>query len=79
MEIGEFAVMVESAVAAHEVVIAFVHCQITYSGRAEAFLGRGDRIIMIKSDATVIVHQPEGSVPINYMRPGSAVDLERID
>jgi hypothetical protein len=79
MEIGEFAVMVESAVAAHEVVIAFVHCQITYSGRAEAFLGRGDRIIMIKADATVIVHQPEGSVPINYMRPGSAIDLERID
>jgi len=79
MELGEFSLLVESAVAAREAFVAFVHCQITYSGRAEAFLGRGDRILLIKSDQTVIIHQPEGSVPINYMRPGSAVTLEKVD
>lgn len=79
MDIGEFAEMAESAVAAREMIIAFVHCQITYSGRAEAFLGRGDRVLLIKADSTVIIHQPEGSNPINYMRPGSAIAFERID
>ena len=79
MEIPEFSVLVEAAVAAREAVVAFVHCQITYSGRAEAFLGRGDRVLLIKADQTVIIHQPEGSVPINYMRPGSAIDLEKVD
>jgi endonuclease len=79
MEIGEFSTLVEAAVAAREFVIAFVHCQITYSGRAEAFLGRGDRLLIMKADQTVIIHQPEGSVPINYMRPGSVITLEKIE
>lgn len=79
MELGEFATMIEAAVAAREVVIAFVHCQITYSGRAEAFLSRGDRVLLIKADGTVIIHQPESSVPINYMRAGSVITLEKVD
>jgi RecB family endonuclease NucS len=79
MEIGEFIVLVEAAVAARETVIAFVQCQITYSGRAEAFLGRGDRVLFIKADQAVILHQPEGGNPINYMRPGSTVSFERVE
>lgn len=79
MELGEFAAMLESAVASREAVVAFVHCQITYSGRAEAFLSRGDRMLLVKSDQTVIIHQPEGSVPINYMRPGSAISFEKVE
>jgi endonuclease len=79
MEIAEFSRIVENSVAAREVLLAFVHCEITYSGRAEAFLSRGDRVLLIKADQTVIIHQPEGSVPINYMRPGSAISLEKVD
>jgi RecB family endonuclease NucS len=79
MEMDEFSALVEAAVQTHSFLTAFVHCEITYSGRAEAFLGRGDRLLIIKQDRTVIVHQPDGSVPINYMRPGSRTDIERVE
>jgi RecB family endonuclease NucS len=79
MELSEFHELAESSVAARTALTAFVHCEITYSGRAEAFLSRGDRILMIKQDQTVIIHQPEGSVPINYMRPGSLITVEKAD
>lgn len=79
MELSEFSATLESAVAAREALIAFIQCEITYSGRAEAFLGRGDRILILKADQTVIIHQPEGSTPINYMKGGSTISLEKID
>jgi len=79
MELSEFTMIAEGAIAAREVLTAFVECQITYSGRAEAFLGRGDRLLVIKADQTVLIHQPEGSTPINYMRPGSIILLEKVD
>jgi hypothetical protein len=79
METGEFVGLMETAVAARETVIAFLQCQITYSGRAEAFLGRGDRILIVKADSTVLLHQPDGGNPINYMRPGSSIGFERVD
>ncbi|MBI2133526.1 DUF91 domain-containing protein [Candidatus Woesearchaeota archaeon] len=53
-------------------VLICANCSISYSGRAESFLADGDRIIMIKSDRTLLVHQPSGSTPINYMRDGTA-------
>lgn len=51
------------------------NCCIRYSGRAESFLHFGDRLIIIKADKTLLVHQPKGSNPINYMREGSAHKL----
>ncbi|MBI2142713.1 protein-L-isoaspartate(D-aspartate) O-methyltransferase [Candidatus Woesearchaeota archaeon] len=53
-------------------VIITANCSINYSGRAESFLADGDRIIIIKSDKTLLVHQPSGSAPINYMKEGTA-------
>ena len=50
----------------------FCRCTIHYSGRAESVLGEGDRLILIKSDGTLLVHQPTGGMPVNYMREGSS-------
>lgn len=49
-------------------IILAANCEINYSGRAESFLPRGDRIVIIKQDGTLLVHQPKGSAPINYMK-----------
>jgi len=51
-------------------------CEIHYSGRAESFLTSGDRIILIKADKTLLIHQPSGSAPINYMKSNTAYRLE---
>ena len=53
----------------NETVVLGANCEIDYSGRAESHLDAGDRLIVIKKDKTLLVHQPEGNAPINYMKP----------
>jgi endonuclease len=60
-----------SAMKKGETVVFSAHCEITYSGRAESYLSHGDRIIIIKPDRTLIIHQPSGSAPVNYMKADS--------
>ncbi|MBW2990402.1 endonuclease NucS [Candidatus Woesearchaeota archaeon] len=79
MELTDFKVKFEEAIARNESVVFFCSCEVNYSGRAEAFLARGDRMIIVKSDNTLLVHQPEGGNPINYMRPKSKVALENFE
>jgi endonuclease len=52
-------------------VIIVCSCSVHYSGRAESYLAEGDRIIIVKSDGTLLVHQPNGSNPVNYMKNAS--------
>ncbi len=59
------------------VIVLGCTCQIHYSGRAESFLSSGDRLIIIKSDKTLLIHQPTGSNPINYMKEGTSCTLAK--
>jgi endonuclease len=79
MELAEFRDKFIVALAKNECITFFCNCEITYSGRAEATLKKGDRIIIIKSDKTLLVHQPEGNSPVNYMKPGSRIELFVLD
>ncbi len=64
---------VQNALLKGELVSFFCHCAITYSGRAESYLDFGDRLIIIKQDRTLLIHQPDGGMPINYLKaPASA-------
>ncbi len=49
-------------------------CMIDYRGRARSFLDWGERIIMIKQDGAVLVHQPMMREPINWQPPGSKTE-----
>jgi RecB family endonuclease NucS len=46
-------------------------CQVYYHGRARSFLDWGERIVMIKKDGAVLVHQPQMREPINWQSAGS--------
>jgi RecB family endonuclease NucS len=46
-------------------------CMIDYRGRARSFLDWGERVIMIKQDGAVLVHQPIMREPINWQPTGS--------
>lgn len=65
------------AVQKNAVIVLSCSCEIHYSGRAESFLGSGDRLIVIKADKTILIHQPAGSTPINYMKEGTSYNLVR--
>jgi endonuclease len=68
----------QSALQTNKTILLGVECSVNYSGRAETFLPRGERVIMIKSDNTLLIHQPQGRNPINYMRDNTShrVDVE---
>lgn len=61
----------------NEVFCFFCSCEINYSGRAEAYLPKGDRLIIIKKDRVVLIHQPDHGMPINYLKAGASVAFER--
>ena len=61
----------EAARAKHEMLVFFCSCEIIYSGRAEAHLSKGDRLIVIKQDGVFLIHQPEKGNPINYLKSGT--------
>ncbi|MBR9692971.1 DUF91 domain-containing protein [Candidatus Woesearchaeota archaeon] len=63
--------------AKHEMLVFFCSCEIVYSGRAEAHLPKGDRLIVIKQDGVFLIHQPEKGNPINYLKSGAELNLEK--
>jgi hypothetical protein len=68
----EYVQLLNDALRRKETIVLGCKCTIRYSGRAESFLDLGDRIIIIKSDKALLVHQPTGNAPINYMKPDTA-------
>jgi RecB family endonuclease NucS len=79
MELIDFKIKFEDSFAKKEAIVFFCHCEIAYSGRAEAYLAPGDRIIIIKEDNTLLIHQPKGGPPINYIKPGSKIVLDELE
>lgn len=68
----DYCSLIEDAIKRNETLVIAAYCTIRYSGRAESHLDWGDRIIVIKSDNTILIHQPTGNSPVNYMKPGAA-------
>jgi len=50
-------------------------CMVDYKGRARSFLDWGERIIMIKQDGALLVHQPVMREPINWQPSGSITEF----
>jgi RecB family endonuclease NucS len=53
------------------VIIVSGRCSVQYQGRASSKLSPGERIILIKEDGALLVHQPTGYEPVNWM-PGQS-------
>jgi RecB family endonuclease NucS len=53
-------------------------CEVRYSGRLEALLPEALRLLMVKSDGSVMVHADTGGFkPQNWMTPPTVIELER--
>ncbi len=72
MKPEDYCTLLNDALARNETITFSCYCRIRYSGRAESFLDWGDRLVIIKSDHTLLVHQPAGNAPINYMKPNTS-------
>lgn len=71
----DYITLFQDALKRNETIVLGCKCRVRYSGRAESRLDWGDRVIMIKSDKAVLVHQPMGNAPINYMKPETSHSL----
>ncbi|UCD13770.1 MAG: endonuclease NucS [Thermoplasmatales archaeon] len=51
-------------------------CMVDYRGRARSLLDWGERMVMIKEDGTVLVHQPVMREPVNWQPVGSKTEFK---
>jgi len=79
MDHHEFKDKILTAAAKNQVIVFSCNCIVWYSGKAESYLGPGDRLVVIKADKTILVHQPSGAAPINYMKAGTTVNVNLSD
>ena len=50
-------------------------CEVTYSGRLNAFLPESTRLLMVKEDGAVLVHADAGGYkPLNWMTPPTVIE-----
>ncbi|MFQ5620893.1 MAG: endonuclease NucS [Candidatus Nanoarchaeia archaeon] len=75
----EHLVKFEEAIAKNHSIILNAKCEVWYSGQVESYLPLGDRMILIKEDGVMVVHQPSGNNPINYLKPGSTYSMTQQD
>ncbi len=47
-----------------------------YDGRASSTLELGERILIIKSDGSLLVHRPVGYEPVNWQPAGSVFHVQ---
>lgn len=50
-------------------------CVVNYRGRAGSVLPEGERIVVIKPDGTLLVHQKEKREPVNWNPPGCTAQV----
>jgi RecB family endonuclease NucS len=73
-EAEEFAgTHMHGAGARDNVLIVVGCCSVEYSGRARSTLGWGERIVVVKPDGSVLVHQMVGREPVNWQPPDTRV------
>jgi RecB family endonuclease NucS len=52
-------------------------CEVTYTGRLDAYLPESTRLLMLKADGSVLVHADAGGYkPLNWMTPPTAVEVD---
>ncbi len=74
--LAEAAELIEKAFAQRRTLIVAGNCHVHYSGRANSTLENGERILLIKSDGSLLVHRPVGYEPVNWQPAGGVFHVQ---
>ena len=67
--------MSEAATTVREVRLIVARCEVVYTGRLNAVLPVSTRLLMLKSDGSVLVHADSGGYkPLNWMTPPTVIE-----
>lgn len=50
-------------------------CHVEYHGRARSVLTEGERLLLLKPDGSILVHQAVGVEPVNWQPPGATLKV----
>lgn len=67
MELNKSFAEINNSIKKKFMTLILCNCEINYFGRARSKLAQGDRLIIIKSDYSIIVHKQKGRNPVNWM------------
>lgn len=68
--------VIEKAFAQRKTLVVAGNCCVRYVGRANSTLEDGERLLIIKSDGSLLVHRPTGYEPVNWQPAGSVFHVE---
>ena len=74
--LAEAAVLIEKAFAQRRTLIVAGACHVDYVGRASSKLENGERLLIVKSDGSMLVHRPVGYEPVNWQPSGCVFHVE---
>jgi RecB family endonuclease NucS len=63
--------VINEALKKKELLVLWGNLSVTYSGRASSKLELGERVVMIKTDGSFLIHRSQGHSPVNWQPPGS--------
>lgn len=68
----------KKAIAMKELIIIIGNCTVDYIGRSESKLTEGDRLVIIKQNGALIIHRPDGYLPVNWQPETSVIEIKNI-
>jgi RecB family endonuclease NucS len=75
-----FELLSDASINAHKHMVVIVgRCKVDYNGRAKSFLDYGDRLVIVKADGTVMVHNNVKREPLNWQPPGTKISYSLND
>ena len=75
--LAEAVALIERAFAQRRTLIVVGNCHVHYAGRATSTLEAGERILIIKSDGSLLVHRPVGYEPVNWQPAGGVFHVQQ--
>jgi endonuclease len=74
--LAEATVLIERAFAQRRTLVIAGNCQVYYVGRANSTLEPGERLLIVKSDGSLLVHRPVGYEPVNWQPAGGVFHVQ---
>ena len=71
--------IIRDALSRHMLTVLLGNCRVEYEGRASSTLEWGVRLVILKTDGSVLIHRPTGYEPVNWQPPGSSFRVEVLD
>lgn len=63
--------IIKNGISHKKTIIIAGNCIVQYEGRASSHLSSGERLVILKSDGSALIHRPKDYSPVNWQPPGS--------